>query len=69
MNDCMCLPSLTAPQVNLSITSERGAEFQMETKVNCRRGFLSRTMKILMISRCYFSEDGEEMYAVLKRVC
>ena len=39
MNDWMCLPSLTASQVNLSITFERGAEFQMETLVNCRRGF------------------------------
>ena len=68
MNDCMCLPSLTAPKANLSITSERGAEFQMETEINCRRGFRSRTTKILMISRCYFSEDGEEIYAVLKRV-
>ena len=30
-NDWMCLPSLTAPQVNLSITYESGVEFPTET--------------------------------------
>lgn len=30
-NDWMCLLSLTAVQVNLSITYESGIEFQMET--------------------------------------
>ena len=30
-NDWMCLPSLTAPQVDLSLTYGNDVEFQMET--------------------------------------
>ena len=64
----MCLPSLTAPQVNLTIPYESGVEFPTETYLICQRDFLSRTTQILMISRYYFAE-GEEMYTVLKRSC
>ena len=65
----MCLPSLIAPQVNLSITYESGVEFQMKTWNNLQSGFLSRTTQILMISRCYFANDGLEIHTVLKRTC
>ena len=65
----MCLPSHTGPQVKLGITYERGVEFPIETELICRRDFLSRTTQILMISRCYFAEEGEEMYTVLKHTC
>ena len=54
--DWMCLPSLTAPQVNLCITYEGGVEFPIEPEIICRRGFLSRTTQILMISRLFCRE-------------
>ena len=66
-NNWMYLPSLMKPKVNPSITYEGGVEFQMETKIICCRGFFSQTTQILMILRCYFAEDCEEMYTVLKR--
>ena len=45
----MCLPRLTAPQVNFSIAYESGVEFEMETNIICRRGFLSQITQILII--------------------
>ena len=65
----MCLPSHTAPHLYFSITYKRSLEFQMEIKIICRRGFGSQTTQIVVISRCCFAWDGQEMYKVLKRTC
>ena len=35
----MCLPSHTAPRLNLKITSKGSVEFQMEIKTTCCRDF------------------------------
>ena len=44
-----------APHLNFSITYKRSAEFQMEIKIICRRGFGSQTTQIVVISRCCFA--------------
>ena len=46
----MYLPSVTAQQVNRSITHESGVEFQMETNIIYRRGFISQITQIWIIS-------------------
>ena len=58
MNGWTCLPSLTAPNFNFSLTYESTVEFP----------FL-QTMQILMVSRCCFAEYGWEIYKVSKRTC
>ena len=56
MNGCICLPSLTAPHLNFSITYTTAAlNSKMEITIICGRGFRSQTTQILMISRCYFA--------------
>ena len=48
---------------------KRSVKFQMEIKIIFRRGFGSQTTQIVVISRCCFAWDGQEMYKVLKRTC
>ena len=53
----MCLPSLTEPNHNFSITYVSKVEFQMEVLLICRRCFRSQTTQIWVISRCCFAES------------
>ena len=57
---------LKTPQLNFSLTYVSLIEFHMETSIILRWGFRSQTTQIFLISRCRFSEDGWEMYKVLK---
>ena len=47
-----------APQLTLKLKYKNSVEFQMEIKIIFRRGFDLQTTHILLISRCYFEENG-----------
>ena len=68
-NGWICLLSLMALHLNFSLTYIRSIEFHREIKLICRRGFPSQTTQILAILRCWFADDGQEMYKNLKRTC
>ena len=54
------LPSDMTSRLDFSVAYVSGVEFRMETQIDT---------KILMFSRCWFAEDGSEMWKVSKRTC